>query len=797
MAIDFTPLEDGDEGPVLREKFNRGMSLIGDAVVDVERAEAARDEAEDAASRAAVSETNALSAAGAASGHASNASASATNAHNSYVTAQGQANLAQNAAADADAARAATLAFRNQAEFQAGNADASAQAAADSEAAAADSEAAAATALDQALNVLAQVQAYGNGWTMIPALVSDGERRVFYVTWINGQGTAPDAGYIGETGIVQDVTLATNVRGPGASSSGTVSSVNNVNPDSGGDVSLTIADIPGLESDLASKIVSLNGLLPDAAGNISALQLRQSHNHTVSQLIDASGSGLAVMTGTPAQGRTALEVASAADTPMTRGGITPSVADTWVQPGSFRITDTPTGLEHLGSVSGLLQISAPAYNHSNVNNVTLQRFYPDTPEVPPVGWLGGYWYRLRKGTTAAGVYGPWFHVPVDLSEFGLSLGRANDAVEAKALLDIDESALEVGDIVTSYAYKPRPAYLSLAPSGTYLRSSYPALEKALRLRPWQDVTLPTHSGSIVAFAPGTGITALALTNQGDILRTTNSGTTWAVQTSSVGSAFMYDIAHVGGSSYVAVGSSNRIFSTSNITTWTQRTSQAASTKLFRAVAAGGGVAVAVSIGTSGVVRSASPTSGTYELVAGLASRSCYAVTYGDGLFAVTLSGTSGLIFTSSDGGITWTERLGKGPNSSIVYANGTWFGVRAPGEVLWTTDLDLDWQSVVVSDVGESLTSAIYANDLFMFGSSRGVIYFTSNFVDWFKRDVGGEVVTLFAIGVTTLTMTGFITMRRCVETGYAPTTFTLPTVTTPGITNDNINYIYTGLPVP
>lgn len=54
-----------------------------------------------------------------------------------------------------------------------------------------------------------------NGWSPMIRTVSDGERRVQEVhDWTGGQGVKPAiTGYIGATGIVQDIALATDVRG--------------------------------------------------------------------------------------------------------------------------------------------------------------------------------------------------------------------------------------------------------------------------------------------------------------------------------------------------------------------------------------------------------------------------------------------------------------------------------------------------------------------------------------------------------------------------------------------------------
>jgi len=52
-----------------------------------------------------------------------------------------------------------------------------------------------------------------NGWAPVLAIESDGERRVFAVTWAGGTGTAPADGYVGAAGIVALIADAVDVRG--------------------------------------------------------------------------------------------------------------------------------------------------------------------------------------------------------------------------------------------------------------------------------------------------------------------------------------------------------------------------------------------------------------------------------------------------------------------------------------------------------------------------------------------------------------------------------------------------------
>src|SRR5690606_31905380 len=109
-----------------------------------------------------------------------------------------------------------------------------------------------------------------DGWTPVFAVVADGERRVMEILdWTGGTGTKPATGYLGAGGIVADIADALDVRG--APGSGSVSTVNNKDPDGSGNVNLGISDIPGLEDalDNAGQVKTVAGKGPDSSGNVA------------------------------------------------------------------------------------------------------------------------------------------------------------------------------------------------------------------------------------------------------------------------------------------------------------------------------------------------------------------------------------------------------------------------------------------------------------------------------------------------------------------------------------------------
>ena len=89
------------------------------------------------------------------------------------------------------------------------------------------------TSPNQTLNLTLQKGDKGDtGWTPILAIIDDGVRRVQQVVdWAGGQGAKPATGqYVGITGLVTDIALAVDIRGPAGT--GNVSSTGAITADS-------------------------------------------------------------------------------------------------------------------------------------------------------------------------------------------------------------------------------------------------------------------------------------------------------------------------------------------------------------------------------------------------------------------------------------------------------------------------------------------------------------------------------------------------------------------------------------
>ncbi|MCK9234919.1 MAG: hypothetical protein M0P09_01230, partial [Acholeplasmataceae bacterium] len=126
----------------------------------------------------------------------------------------------------------------------------------------------------QVLNFVLEKGDTGNtAWTPVYTAVADGERSILRIDdWTGGQGTKPATGYLGPLGVVANVGDALDIRG--APGSGSVSSVNEIDPDGSGNVALGIADIPGLEDalDNAGQVKTVAGKGPDGSGNVALVK---------------------------------------------------------------------------------------------------------------------------------------------------------------------------------------------------------------------------------------------------------------------------------------------------------------------------------------------------------------------------------------------------------------------------------------------------------------------------------------------------------------------------------------------
>jgi hypothetical protein len=153
-------------------------------------------------------------------------------------------------------------------------------------------------------------------------------------------------------------------------------------------------------------------------------------------------------------------------------------------------------------------------------------------------------------------------------------------------------------------------------------------------------------------------------------------------------------------------------------TWTLQTTP--SSKSWGSVAYGGGALVAVCAGAAGVddVMRSTDSGVTWSSVSTGASTSFYDITYANGLFVAV---GSAIIYTSSNGGLTWTSRTN--PNrlwTDIAYGNGLFVVVGyyvsgATNTARWTYSSDgVTWTESTSYSYGHLFGTICYGNGYFM-----------------------------------------------------------------------------------
>lgn len=134
------------------------------------------------------------------------------------------------------------------------------------------------------------------GWTMVPAIVEDGERRVFWISgWTGGTGDEPETGYLSSSGVVSDPADAIDIRGAdGASGSMSASEILSALLTVDGPGSGLNADLlDGLSS--AAFATAAQGALADSAAQLAFKTIQVSGQSDV--VADAADDILTLVAG--------------------------------------------------------------------------------------------------------------------------------------------------------------------------------------------------------------------------------------------------------------------------------------------------------------------------------------------------------------------------------------------------------------------------------------------------------------------------------------------------------------------
>ena len=272
-------------------------------------------------------------------------------------------------------------------------------------------------------------------------------------------------------------------------------------------------------------------------------------------------------------------------------------------------------------------------------------------------------------------------------------------------------------------------------------------------------------------------------SRGNIVKSTNNGTSWQVCTSGV----TLNLAGViyGNSLYVAVGDTGTIVTSTNATSWTQRTS--GTKRCFHNVAYGNSLYVAV--GDTGTILTSldgiiwtQRTSGTAYDLYGITFANnqfvsvgrtgtiltspdgitwtnhsigivytFYNIAFGNNIYVVVGTGASGatntLVYTSPDG-VTWTDRTAQGITGfqncyALTYGAGYFVTANIDGTIFISANSGYTWQPVqyLSSDV---FLCAAYGNNTFVV-AGRNV--YTSPAVSAIRytapKAVGSQLLTI------------------------------------------------------
>ena len=230
-------------------------------------------------------------------------------------------------------------------------------------------------------------------------------------------------------------------------------------------------------------------------------------------------------------------------------------------------------------------------------------------------------------------------------------------------------------------------------------------------------------------------------DSGTIL-TSSDGTTWTSMTSGT-SKLLNDVTH-GNSIFVTVGYGGTILtSPDNGTTWNDRSK---TKRLWGVTYANSTFTV---VGNSGTIYTSSDGT-TWTSRTSNTSKDLENVTYGNSTFVTV--GSSGTILTSSDNGSTWTSRTSGTSNTleGVTYSNNTFVTVGSSGTILTSSDNGTSWDNRT-SGTTQNLHDVTYGNSTFVTVGNSGTILTSSDGTTWTSR-TSGTTNNLYGVTNTDVT---------------------------------------------
>ena len=290
----------------------------------------------------------------------------------------------------------------------------------------------------------------------------------------------------------------------------------------------------------------------------------------------------------------------------------------------------------------------------------------------------------------------------------------------------------------------------------------------------QPAGVPTFDLKGVAYGAGTFVAV----GQSGYIYSSTDGSNWTFRNSgAAGSSYhLYDVAY-GGSVFVAVGKFDMIYTSSNGASWTSP-SQAYQTQDLRGVAYGGSAFVAV--GTQGLIQtSTNGTSWAVSRIPSLTNNDLNGVACGNVSSVPTFVavGAAGTVLTSTNG-TSWSAYTVSGAPDlrGVTYGNNTFLAVGASG-VVYSSPTGSTWTQRTSAT---SMTGyrAAWGSDTFVAAGDFGIIQSASvdmnitggAFSQWSETDTIGSIPSGY-------TVSRVISYTASVPSGSADFSFTFPSL--------------------
>ena len=184
-------------------------------------------------------------------------------------------------------------------------------------------------------------------------------------------------------------------------------------------------------------------------------------------------------------------------------------------------------------------------------------------------------------------------------------------------------------------------------------------------------------------------TFVAVGDSGNIVRSTNNGSSWENATSPTAN-HLYGVTF-GDSTFVAIGNSGNIVrSTNNGSSFDNATTDNSTGNTLRGVTFGNNTFVAV--GDSGNIVRSTDNGSSWENATSPTANGLYGVTFGNNTFVAL--GDSGNIVRSTDNGSSWENATSPTANAlyGVTFGNNTFVGVGLNGNIIRSTDNGTSWE---------------------------------------------------------------------------------------------------------